>query len=274
MTLMTPNAVKFDDTISLLELGDEKAYKQVKVAISFSCNDLQRISHSKSRAILRSIDLYGLVPALDPTGKDSVDSFHNNIFLLFGLPKLLSPRRKMLRNRQMKRKHGVILLGIISFPSYSKYTPPMAYHFGLTANRYLISLNAFVRGIFITFVFPNSNSKKVKDYGTFSELEKDLPTGLSELAREARDCIEEPIPKPCLENTSGTLDFELYYILTGSPTLRMPALSGAGSSARAVLFQMCITFEKTEVLGAVTLVDMVARLTTSQFRSRYFGASD
>lgn len=47
----------------------------------------------------------------------------------------------------------------------------------------------------------------------------------------------------------------------------LPFASGTGAAAKGTILQMCSTSEKTDALSAITLVEMAARLATSEFVS-------
>ncbi|EKD15409.1 major facilitator superfamily transporter [Drepanopeziza brunnea f. sp. 'multigermtubi' MB_m1] len=221
----------------------------------------------------------------------------------FGPLKIFTPRKWMMQNGQVRMEYGTILLGFGVFlgvlatgfiPVLLQMYATDVYAFGATENGYLISLNSFIRGIFLTFVFPviisygrarYSNPKHVKDCEPSPESDTNLPTEPSDFAATAEvgERDEEPMPMPHLENGGETFDFDLQYsrwsiladsLLTGCATfvtegwqlyvvaVLLPLASGTGSSAKGVIIQMCSPSERTDALSAITLVEMVARLTT------------
>jgi len=49
----------------------------------------------------------------------------------------------------------------------------------------------------------------------------------------------------------------------------LPFASGTGSAAKGTILQMCSAAERSDALGAITLLEMIARLLTSKL-SRIF----
>ncbi|KAL2061571.1 hypothetical protein VTL71DRAFT_6948 [Oculimacula yallundae] len=229
----------------------------------------------------------------------------------FGPLKIFTPQKWVAPSGQITKEYGTILLGIGVFlgvlatgfiPVLLQMYATDVYGFGTTENGYLISLNSFVRGIFLTSVFPQiisygrarySNPKHVKDCETLSVQDAGLPTEPNDLAGEVRDHDEEPMPNPQLEKENETFDFDLQYsryslladcILTGCATfvtqgwqlyvvaVLLPFASGTGSSAKGTIIQMCSPSERTDALSAITLVEMVARLTTTSVFAFVFAA--
>jgi len=47
----------------------------------------------------------------------------------------------------------------------------------------------------------------------------------------------------------------------------LPFASGTGAAAKGTILQMCSPGEKTDALSAITLIEMTARLATSEFLS-------
>lgn len=238
-----------------------------------------------------------------PPNKAVVAAPTTKLTKFFGPLKIFSPQKWVLQDGQIRKQYGTILLGIGVFlgvlatgfiPVLLQMYATDVYGFGTTENGYLISLNSFIRGIFLTSVFPHiisygrarySNPKHIKDCETSSTQEAEFPTEPNDLAGEVRDHDEEPMANPHLENENETFDFDLQYsryslladcILTGCATfvtqgwqlyvvaILLPFASGTGSSAKGTIIQMCSPSERTDALSAITLVEMVARLTTSK----------
>ncbi|CZT12526.1 uncharacterized protein RCO7_07667 [Rhynchosporium graminicola] len=219
----------------------------------------------------------------------------------FGPLKVFTPQKWITPNGQIRTQYGTILLGIGVFlgvlatgfiPVLLQMYATDVYGFGTTENGYLISLNSFVRGIFLTSIFPHiisygrarfSNAKYVNDSEATSVQEEELPNEPNDMVGEVGDHDEEPVHFPHLKNEHETFDFDLQYsryslladcILTGCATfvtqgwqlylvaVLLPFASGTGSSAKGTIIQMCSPSERTDALSAITLVEMVATLTT------------
>jgi len=182
--------------------------------------------------------------------------------------------------------------------------------FGFTPNEngWLISLNCLVRGLFLTLAFPAiiSRGRKWTDSRLKPEQSaprrhsKDidyLPSTLAELASvPGGDNDEtEPIDPPPPSTETETYAFDLFYIkfslvadgiLTACATLTnqgwqmylvavvIPLAAGAGSSAKGTILQMCEPDQRADALGAISLVEMLARLSTSKFRSAWRSTSE
>lgn len=173
--------------------------------------------------------------------------------------------------------------------------------FGTTENGWLISLNSLVRGLFLTFAFPAiiSNGRKWLDHRrrlpqsdklTREESESaipDIPTNPEGMepgpieGEVEQEPIEPPKPQPGEEES---FQFDLMYarysilvdgVLTALATFAtqgwqlyivafvLPLAAGTGSAAKGTILQMCSQSERADALSAISLVEMVARLTAT-----------
>jgi MFS family permease len=173
--------------------------------------------------------------------------------------------------------------------------------FGFTPNEngWLISLNCLVRGLFLTLAFPAiiSRGRKWLDKRTKSRWSTPtshfkgsdyLPSAPAHLASVpgADNDETEPIDPPPPSTETETYDFDLLYIklslfadgiLTACATFTnhgwqmyvvavvIPLAAGAGTSAKGTILQMCEPEQRADALGAISLVEMMARLSTSEF---------
>jgi hypothetical protein len=144
---------------------------------------------------------------------------------------------------------------------------------------------------------PVRTEESVLDDGNTSSDEStlvapEIPTHPSDFAEvRVMDNEEEPVePRPLhphKKNEKGeTFSFDLLYsryslladgILTGGATfvtkgwqlylvsVLIPLAAGTGSAAKGSILQMCPSEQRTDALSAITLVEMVARLTTGEF---------
>jgi MFS family permease len=172
--------------------------------------------------------------------------------------------------------------------------------FGFTPNEngWLISLNCLVRGLFLTLAFPAiiSRGRKYLDKRTKSKRSPlthfkgsdylpSTPAHLASVPGVDND-ETEPIDPPPPSTETETYDFDLFYIklslfadgiLTACATFTnhgwqmyvvavvIPLAAGAGTSAKGTILQMCEPEQRADALGAISLVEMMARLSTSEF---------
>jgi MFS family permease len=228
----------------------------------------------------------------------------------FGPLKTFIPHKYISKEGTTRVEYGTILLAIGVFlgvlaTGYQSVLLQMfatdVFHFGTTENGYLISLNVFVRGLFLTLVFPRmiSSGRAWFSRRTPPSAAPSTPppanappppTPAADLAADlaAVDIMDEdaePMPPaaPALppENYAFDLAYTRYSLLvdgalTGAATLIgagwqmyaiavvLPFASGTGSSAKGTILQMCAPGERADALSGITLVEMVARLTTSK----------
>jgi hypothetical protein len=239
----------------------------------------------------------------------------NGLAKFFGPLKIFTPQRWMLRCGRVETEYGTILLGIGVFLGVlaTGYIPVLlqmyatdVYDFGTTENGYLISLNSFIRGLFLTLAFPriisagrNWLSSRNSSNGTEActpqvSVIPDLPNEPNDFsAVEAMDNDEELVEPPNRRDEQETFAFDLLYtgyslladaILTGAASfvsqgwqmyvvaVLLPLASGTGAAAKGTILQMCSPAERADALSAITLIEMVARLACSKYisYSRYW----
>jgi MFS family permease len=170
--------------------------------------------------------------------------------------------------------------------------------FGFTPNEngWLISANCLVRGLFLTLAFPAIISRGRKWLDKRTNLKRSpphlkgsdyLPSSPAQLASvPGVDSDEtEPINIPSPSTETESYHFDLFYIkfslvadgiLTAGATFTtqgwqmylvavlIPLAAGAGSSAKGTILQMCEPSQRADALGAISLVEMMARLSTSK----------
>jgi len=219
----------------------------------------------------------------------------------FGPLKTFESSRWWLRDGRIQRQYGVLLLGIGVFLGVlaTGYIPTLlqlystdVLGFKTKENGFLISLNSAIRGIFLTLAFPKiisagrnwfsrRSSNESKPFAPMDSAIPELPTDRTDFA--AND--GEPVEPPKLDDETETFLFDLQYtrysllvdgILTGAATfvtkgwqmyliaIVLPLASGTGSSAKGTILQMCPASERADALSAITLVEMIARLSTSK----------
>jgi MFS family permease len=245
-----------------------------------------------------------------PLNKEVEIKAPKGISNFLGPLKMFTPQKWVLRNGKVQTQYGCLLLGFGVFlgvlaTGYQTVLLQMyatdVYGFGTTENGYLISLNSFVRGLFLTLVFPRIitagrnwlSSKESKDREHTAPKDSaipDLPTDRNDFAAiEPLDNEQEPIEPPKPNDEQETFAFDLLYtryslLADGFLTLAaagvskgwqmyvlavlLPFASGTGSSAKGTILQMCPSSERADALSAITLVEMVARLLTSKLACR------
>ncbi|KAF2166355.1 hypothetical protein M409DRAFT_55197 [Zasmidium cellare ATCC 36951] len=182
--------------------------------------------------------------------------------------------------------------------------------FGTTENGWLIALNSLVRGLFLTFAFPAiitngrkwldrrrrlpQSDKLTREHSTSTI--PDIPTDPNTIepgpieAETDLEPTEPPQPSPGEEES---FQFDLLYarysilidgILTALATFAtqgwqlyivafvLPLAAGTGSAAKGTILQMCSQRERADALSAISLVEMVARLTATAVFGLVFSA--
>lgn len=170
------------------------------------------------------------------------------------------------------------------------------FQFGFKDNGWLIFLYSSLRGLYLTFIFPVIISKgrkwmRPKDADTAPKIlqeEESLlphaPTLANEIAPiDPLDNDAEPADSPPLESEE-TFAFDLLYaryslitdgILTGLAMFVsqgwqmyliaaiLPLAAGTGSASKGAILQMLPTSERVDALAGITLVENIARLSTT-----------
>ncbi|KUJ13212.1 MFS general substrate transporter [Mollisia scopiformis] len=198
---------------------------------------------------------------------------------------------------------GVLATGYI--PVLLQMYATDIFGFGTTANGYLVATNSLIRGLFLTLAFPRiitAGRKWLESKKETSDTELNPskpptqpeptmePTQIDEV--EAMENEEEAV-EPLATDEKETFQFDLFFtrwsliadgVLTGAASfvtegwqmyliaVMLPLASGTGSSAKGTILQMCPASERADALSAITLVDMVARLTTTTVFGLIFAA--
>ncbi|KIW02644.1 uncharacterized protein PV09_06083 [Verruconis gallopava] len=199
---------------------------------------------------------------------------------------------------------GILATGYI--PTLLQMYSTDIYGFGTRENGFLISLNSMLRGVFLTFLFPRiiafgrrkvSQNKDLKtaENGNRSDLAMPFdPEEPSEVEiTDTMDNEQEPLQPPNPPSKQETYEFDLIYarysllldgILTGAATfiqkgwqiylvaIILPFASGTGAASKGTILQMSPPSERTDALGAITLVENIARLTTTSIFGLVFAA--
>ena len=247
------------------------------------------------------------LPWISPD-KSSAAQTTNGVARFFGPLKIFTPQKWTLGSGKVVTENGTVLLGIGTFLGVlaTGYIPTLlqmyatdVYGFGTTENGYLISLNSFVRGLFLMLAFPRlisagrkwlSNRKPptMNGNGRGDPARSHVPNEPNNFATAEAMDDNEPAEPQHLNDETETFEFDLLYtiyslladaILTGAASfistgwqmyliaILLPFASGTGAAAKGTILQMCSPAERADALSAITLLEMVARLATSAFNS-------
>jgi hypothetical protein len=249
------------------------------------------------------------LPWLPPNQAAAIQT-SNGLAKFFGPLKIFAPQRWMLRGGRAKTEYSTILLGIGVFLGVlaTSYIPVLlqmyatdVYDFGTTENGYLISLNSFIRGMFLMLAFPaiiSAGRSWLSSRNSSNGAEACTPQAsiIPDLSKEPNDFSaieivdggEELVELPRQRDENETFAFDLLYtryslladaILTGGASfvsqgwqmyvvaVLLPLASGTGAAAKGTILQMCPPAERADALSAITLIEMVARLVSSKYIS-------
>ncbi len=243
-----------------------------------------------------------------PPNEEAVKKTSKGFKRFFGPLKMFAAQKWVLGDGRIQKEWGTLLLGIGVFLGVlaTSYVPVLlqmystdVLGFGTTENGYLISLNSLIRGLFLTLAFPKiikagrawldrRNGPKGETSPATESPDVDTePTQY--VAVEALESEEEPMAQPKSTDERETFHFDLMFtkysliadgVLTGIATfvtqgwqmyavaVLLPFASGTGPAAKGTILQMCPTGERSDALGAITLLEMMARLLTSEFVNR------
>ncbi|KAK4539608.1 hypothetical protein LTR36_010491 [Oleoguttula mirabilis] len=181
--------------------------------------------------------------------------------------------------------------------------------FGTSENGVLISVNSLIRGFFLTLAFPViiSRGRKWLDKRSQSAREARItaqesgipdlpydPNTIAAAASRAMESAQEPAepPKPA-DGEEESFHFDLVFtkyslvadgLLTGLATFTtqgwqmyliaviLPLASGTGPAAKGTILQMCPPEQRTDALSAISLVELMARLTSTSLFGLVFSA--
>ncbi|KAF2721200.1 MFS general substrate transporter [Polychaeton citri CBS 116435] len=229
-----------------------------------------------------------------------------------GIARLVGPLRSIMPAKWVRKdgavgtEYGAIILaaGVFLAVLATGYIPTLLqmyatdiFDFGTRRNSYLVSMHSFLRGLFLTFVFPQIIStgrhwmeRKETDraHAHLASYAKSsgtsTPSDQQQLVRAMQDEEEPDVPPPKLNDDCETFEFDLIYtrfslLADGVLTLGasfvsqgwqmylvgalLPFGAGTASAAKGTILQMCPASEKTDALSAIAFVEMMARLSTT-----------
>jgi hypothetical protein len=247
---------------------------------------------------LSSIYVLVFLPTIKPTPETvSANKPAPSLTRFFGPLKMFVPQKWVSQDGVVRSEYGALILGIGVFfgilatgyiPILLQMYSTSVLGFGTSENSYLVSLHALTRGCFLTFLFPRIITlgrkwyvkRKVGQHEASSI--PSLPGTTEFVSSESAQDAEEPI-EPSQPSQNETFEFDLFYtkfsllldgILTGIATFVQDGsqiyfiagliglASGTGSAAKGTILQMC-PGHTSDALSAITLVDMIARLSTT-----------
>lgn len=197
---------------------------------------------------------------------------------------------------------GILATGYITILLQQHATS--RFHFGTKDNGYLISMYFSLRGAFLSLVFPRIITQgrkwtKARDAKQRARQEEeplvsdsDQPIAPNEV--EVREPMEnEEPPNPAPQDEHETFAFDLFYarfsvlldaILTGAAmfvsygwqmyivALVLPFAAGTGAASKGTILQMLPSSDRTDALSGITLVENIARLSTTAVFGLVFSA--
>jgi MFS family permease len=221
----------------------------------------------------------------------------------FGPLRIFTPQKWMLPDGRTTTQFGALMLGIGVFLGIlaTGYIAVLLqqyatseFNFGTRDNGLLIFLYSSLRGAFLSIVFPRIIARGRKWLQPDSDLKQnELPEeapftqdhSISPNEVELGDPLESeepPNPVPCDEQE--TFAFDLYYarfsvlvdsMLTGAAVfvtrgwqmyvvaLVLPFAAGTGAASKGSILQMLPNSDRVDALSGITLVENIARLSTT-----------
>jgi len=230
----------------------------------------------------------------------------------FGPLRIFTPQKWVLPDGRTTTQFGALTLGIGVFLGIlatgyitillQQYATSR-FHFGTKDNGYLIFMYFSLRGAFLSLVFPRIiaygrkwlKARDAKNQVKSQEEEPlipDQPIAPNEV--DVMDPMEsEEPPNPAPSDEQETFAFDLFYarfsvlldaILTGAAmfvtrgwqmyivALILPFAAGTGAASKGTILQMLPSSDRTDALSGITLVENIARLSTTAVFGMVFSA--
>jgi MFS family permease len=230
----------------------------------------------------------------------------------FGPLRIFTPQKWILPDGRTTTHFGALTIGIGVFLSIlatgyivvllQQYATS-AFHFGTKDNGYLIFMYSSLRGAFLSLVFPRiiargrewSKSRNAAKRDKSQREEPLIPnetTGSDDIASINVLENEEP-SNPPRHDAQETFAFDLFYarfsvlvdsILTGAASfvthgwqmyivaLVLPFAAGTGAASKGSILQMLPSSDRVDALSGITLVENIARLSTTAVFGLVFSA--
>lgn len=220
----------------------------------------------------------------------------------FGPARLFMPQKFQLPNGRIQNHWGVFLLGAGVFwgvlatgfiPVLIQMYATNRFGFQPIENGYLMSFNSLIRGCFLSFAFPKIISGGRKWFASnvavlerTTQLSDDtIPVTVQDFeVVPGLESEQEPAIVPATVKVDDGSAFDLFFLkwslvvdgaLTGSAAFStqgwhiyvaaflLPLASGSAPAAKGVMMEMCEPSQRSGALSAITLVEMIATLSTS-----------
>lgn len=229
----------------------------------------------------------------------------------FGPLRVFAPQKWRLPNGRTKTQFGALTLGIGVFlailaTGYMAVLLQMyataEFNFGTKENGGLIFLYSSLRGAFLTFLFPRIIAAGRRWFGDVKKTEEPEvepavhvnvipPTPAVTEMVDPMETEEPANPEPI--NERDTFTFDLFYarfsllldgILTGMAVfvsegwqmyliaIFIPFAAGTGSASKGSILQMLPDSDRVDALSGITLVENIARLSTTAVFGMAFAA--
>ena len=232
-----------------------------------------------------------------PKGRPGFSRFLGSLKIIMPAKWVLKDGRVQKEYGSLILAAGVFLAVLATgyIPTLLQMYATDVFGFGTKRNSYLVSSHSFLRGVFLTLAFPKiittgrrfmerrSDAKKLRNSPQKS-LDQDAATAQAEMAQAMQDEEEQDVMPPKASDEQETFEFDLIFtrcsllvdgVLTlGASFVRhgwqmyligaiLPFGAGTASAAKGVVLQMCPASERTDALSAISLVEMMARLSTT-----------
>lgn len=275
------------------------------------------------------------LPAIPPERDVAARETHTGLKRFVGPLHIFAPRKYVLQNGRSTTHYGALTLGTGVFLAIlaTGYLPTVLqmystdeFQFRTRENGLLIFMYSSLRGLYLTFIFPQiiSTGRKWmrKQNPTYSAVRQeeeeeeagtstpgsnasqrdslslqqdaDLPISANEIGPvDPLDTNDADPPNPDPQDEEETFAFDLLYartslivdaVLTSLAMLVargwqmylvaavLPLAAGTGSAAKGSLLQMIPSAERVDALAGITLVENIARLSTTAVFGMVFAA--
>lgn len=221
----------------------------------------------------------------------------------FGPLHIFRPQKWVLPDGRITLQFGALTLGIGVFLGIlaTGYIAVLLqqyataeFNFGTKANGVLIFMYSSLRGVFLTFIFPRIIAQGRRQLQTFNKTRSSTiqrnthphqEHSVSPNEIETVDILESEEPvNPALRDKQETYAFDLVYarfsilldaLLTGAAmfvtrgwqmyliALVLPFAAGTGAASKGTILQMLPNSDRVDALSGITLIENIARLSTT-----------
>ncbi|KAF2113914.1 major facilitator superfamily domain-containing protein [Lophiotrema nucula] len=252
------------------------------------------------------------LPVIPPEEDKAAAKQKTGIHRFFGPLRIFAPQKWTLADGRVSRQFGALLLGIGVFLAIlaTGYIPTLLqlystnqFEFNTSDNAWLIFMYSMLRGVFLSLIFPRIirlgrkwyQPRPPKPHAPEEEhLVPEIPTSPNEIGPiDTMDNDTEPSNPPPRKDEPETFAFDLLYarcsiladgIMTGLAVfvtkgwqlylvaLFLPLAAGTGSASKGTILQMIPSNQRVDALSGITLVENIARLSTTAVFGLIFAA--